>query len=78
VTLCVEDNGPGIPETERGRVFERFYRLHDGASDGCGLGLAIVREIARSHGANLRLGAPASGCGLVVEVDFPAGPTGPR
>jgi two-component system, OmpR family, sensor histidine kinase TctE len=74
LTLCVEDNGPGIPPAERQRVFERFYRLHDGASDGCGLGLAIVREIARSHDANVRLGSPASGPGLVVEVVFASEP----
>jgi two-component system, OmpR family, sensor histidine kinase TctE len=73
VMLCVEDNGPGIPEAEHERVFERFYRLHDGASDGCGLGLAIVREIARSHRADVRLRSPVSGAGLVVEVAFPNG-----
>jgi two-component system, OmpR family, sensor histidine kinase TctE len=74
LTLRVEDNGPGIPEAERERVFERFYRLHDGASDGCGLGLAIVREIARSHGASVRLVSPPSGPGLVVEVGFASEP----
>jgi two-component system sensor histidine kinase TctE len=46
VTLRIEDNGPGIPAEQRERVFERFYRLHDGASGGSGLGLPIVREIA--------------------------------
>jgi len=70
VTLCVEDNGPGIPQQERERVFERFYRLHDTVSDGCGLGLAIVREIARGHGARVNLSSPASGQGLVVDVVF--------
>jgi two-component system, OmpR family, sensor histidine kinase TctE len=72
--LRVEDNGPGIPESERERVFERFHRLHDGDSDGCGLGLAIVREIARSHGASVRLSAPPSGIGLFVDVTFAAAP----
>jgi len=72
LTLRVEDNGPGIPEAERERVFERFHRLHDSASDGCGLGLAIVREIARSHGARVQLAAPPSGSGLLVEVRFAA------
>jgi two-component system, OmpR family, sensor histidine kinase TctE len=72
VKLQVEDNGPGIPEEERERVFERFHRLHDGASDGCGLGLAIVREIARSHGATVRLATPVSGSGLLVEARFAA------
>jgi two-component system, OmpR family, sensor histidine kinase TctE len=72
IALCVEDNGPGIPVSERENVFERFYRLHDGASDGCGLGLAIVREIARSSGAQVQLSAPASGSGLVASVVFDA------
>ena len=72
VILRVEDNGPGIPAQERERVFERFYRLHDGVSDGCGLGLAIVREIARAHGASVSLSSPPSGRGLVAEVVFAA------
>jgi two-component system, OmpR family, sensor histidine kinase TctE len=68
--LCVEDNGPGIPEAERQRVFERFYRLYDTVSDGCGLGLSIVREIARTHDAHVILSSPLSGRGLVAEVRF--------
>jgi two-component system sensor histidine kinase TctE len=69
--LIVEDNGPGIPEIERQRVFERFYRLHSDVSDGCGLGLAIVREIAEGCSARVSLAAPASGIGLQVDVRFP-------
>lgn len=67
--LCVEDDGPGIPEAERERVFERFTRL---ASDGqgCGLGLPIVREIARRHGGSVRLRGAAPR-GLVAEVRLP-------
>ena len=72
VTLCVEDNGPGIPLDQRERVFERFYRLHNDLSDGCGLGLAIVREIASGNNARVELATPASGNGLVVNVLFPA------
>ncbi len=71
VVLRVEDNGPGIPLSERDRVFERFYRLQDGRSDGCGLGLSIVREIAVTSGASIKLDAPGGGCGLVVCVTFP-------
>ncbi|HEV3238961.1 MAG TPA: sensor histidine kinase [Casimicrobiaceae bacterium] len=73
--LRIADDGPGIPPEERERVFERFYRLRQDKSDGCGLGLAIVREIANASGAVVRLSAPASGTGLVVEVTFPARPT---
>lgn len=48
--LIVEDNGPGIPEESRYGVFERFVRLQNTAADGCGLGLAIVSEIASQGG----------------------------
>ena len=51
--LEVEDTGPGIPPAERGRVFERFYRILGSNVDGSGLGLAIVREIARQHGSDI-------------------------
>ena len=71
VELSVEDNGPGIPESERERVFERFYRVLGNGTEGCGLGLAIVREIALSHGAEVTLAAGAGGRGTVVRVAFP-------
>jgi two-component system, OmpR family, sensor histidine kinase TctE len=71
VTLNVEDNGPGIPEAERERVFERFHRVLGTGAEGCGLGLAIVREIALSHGADASLASGASGIGTVVRVAFP-------
>ncbi|OGA23694.1 MAG: hypothetical protein A3I02_16185 [Betaproteobacteria bacterium RIFCSPLOWO2_02_FULL_67_26] len=71
VVLTVEDNGPGIPEAEREQVFERFYRVLGTGADGCGLGLAIVREIALSHGANASLASGASGSGTVARVEFP-------
>ncbi len=71
LVLQIEDNGPGIPEAERERVFERFYRLQDARSDGCGLGLPIVREIATACAAQVRLGSPAQRSGLLVTVEFP-------
>lgn len=76
VILRVEDNGPGVPLQERERIFERFHRLQDGRSDGCGLGLAIVREIAHACGAQVMLGEPAASTGLVATVIFPAQPAG--
>ncbi len=72
--LSVEDNGPGIPVAERERVFERFHRLLGSGADGCGLGLAIVREIALGHGAAVAIETGTTGRGTRVTVEFPAGP----
>ncbi len=72
VELRVEDDGPGIPEAERERVFERFYRLTHEVADGCGLGLAIVREIAATSGASVTLRDGPAGKGLAAIVRFPA------
>ncbi len=70
--LVVEDSGPGIPEAERARVLDRFYRVPDAPARGSGLGLAIVKTIADQHGATLLLGASQRLGGLRVEVRFPA------
>jgi len=73
VVLTVEDNGPGIPEEERGRVLERFERGSSaGARTGSGLGLSIVREIADTHRASLHLESGDNGKGMRVRVAFPA------
>jgi two-component system sensor histidine kinase TctE len=53
--LQVEDDGPGIPESERQLVLEPFYRTLGTNVDGSGLGLAIVQEIASQHAATLQL-----------------------
>ncbi|GAA4426301.1 sensor histidine kinase [Acidovorax lacteus] len=53
--LQVEDSGPGVPEAERELVFQPFYRALGSEADGSGLGLPIVREIARQHGAEVSL-----------------------
>ncbi|MBI3937492.1 MAG: sensor histidine kinase N-terminal domain-containing protein [Betaproteobacteria bacterium] len=71
IALSVEDNGPGVPEQERERVFERFHRVLGSGADGCGLGLAIVREIAEGHGAEISLGSGGGAAGTVVKVAFP-------
>ena len=68
--LEVEDTGPGIPEAERGRVFERFYRAADAPPGGAGLGLPIVREIAAQHGAFVEVLDPARPPGVIVRVVF--------
>ncbi|MCA8967604.1 MAG: two-component sensor histidine kinase, partial [Planctomycetes bacterium] len=62
--LFVEDDGPGIPESERERVFEPFYRRSgqaEGEGGGVGLGLALVRRIARRHDGDVACVASASG-----------------
>ena len=69
-TLGVEGAGPGRAPEGRAAAFERVSRLHNAADHGCGLGLAIVREIAGRHGATVTLG-DAQGGGLRVEVVFP-------
>jgi len=70
--LEVEDDGPGIPESERGRVRERFYRLPGSPPGGCGLGLAIVEEICRHHGARLSIETGSEGRGTRIRALFPA------
>jgi two-component system sensor histidine kinase QseC len=69
VSMEVADTGPGIPEAERKRIFERFYQLP--GSSGSGLGLSIVQAIASVHHARVALSAGESGSGLVVSVQFP-------
>ena len=71
VSLLVEDNGPGIPEEERERVFERFYRVLGNNVSGSGLGLAIVQEIAEVHQAKVSISQEENGTGTVFEVKFP-------
>lgn len=69
--LNVEDSGPGIAENERARVFERFYRPPGQSSDGCGLGLAIVREIARQHHGTVEAGVSERWQGALFHVSLP-------
>ncbi len=68
--LIVEDAGPGIPETEQERVFNRFYRL-DHSQSGSGLGLSIVRDIAREHHATISVRSGTDGKGTRFMVFFP-------
>ena len=72
VVLEVEDDGPGIPASEREQVWARFYRAPGSAPGGSGLGLSIVRDICTSHGAQIELATSPSGRGLRVRVSFAA------
>ena len=67
--IQVDDTGPGIPESERERVFDRFYRVLGTDQSGSGLGLSIVQSIARKVGARITL-ATAGQTGLRVTVTF--------
>lgn len=69
--LAVEDTGPGIPETDRQRVRQRFYRMPNSPGHGSGLGLAIVEEIARLYGASVSIAAGANDVGTRIVVLFP-------
>jgi two-component system sensor histidine kinase TctE len=71
IVLEVEDNGIGVAEEDRERIFERFYRVLGTDADGSGLGLAICREISELHRAAISLLAGGSGHGSRVVVVFP-------
>jgi len=68
--LSVEDNGPGIAAEERSKIFQRFYQPAGSTSQGCGLGLAIVDEIARRHGGQVAVDASPSLGGARFRVSF--------
>jgi len=70
--MYITDNGPGIAEHERDKVFERFYRVSEHAQSGSGLGLAIVKHIADMLQIHIALSAPHAGQGLRVTLHFPA------
>jgi signal transduction histidine kinase len=67
----VLDNGPGIPEAEIGRVFDRFFRVPGAAAGGSGLGLAIARTAAERNGLRIELRNREEGPGLMARVHLP-------
>jgi two-component system OmpR family sensor kinase len=74
VRLVVEDDGPGIPETDRKRVFDRFVRLSpEVGAGGAGLGLALVAALVQGRGGTATAGATPSG-GARIEVRWPTAP----
>ncbi len=70
--LEVEDDGPGIPADQLGRVFERFYRVEGGIAPGSGLGLAIARELAELMGGSVRASSRPGRTAFTLEL--PAAP----
>jgi signal transduction histidine kinase len=79
VLLSVRDQGPGIPEADLPRVFERFYRVDKARSrserdpGGTGLGLAIVKHLIELHGGRVTAANRPDG-GAVFTIELPAGP----
>ena len=71
--LLVRDQGPGIPEAERARIFEPFYRVDKARTlgQGFGLGLALVKRICDAHGITLSVKNNADR-GACFQLDFPA------
>ncbi|TCO72633.1 sensor histidine kinase [Chromatocurvus halotolerans] len=70
ISLVVEDDGPGISQDDWPQIFDRFFRPVDSSGDGCGLGLAIVREIALAHGASVQIQDRMVGSGARFVVHF--------
>lgn len=71
VLFLMADDGVGIPEEFRQKVFERFFRIDESKANSSGLGLAIVKEICDALAARISLSSPASGTGLHVLIEFP-------
>ena len=72
ILVRVSDNGPGIPEKDRARVFERFYRALGTHVSGNGLGLAIVQRIAEIHHGHIDIKDGLDGRGTTMEISFPS------
>lgn len=68
--LEVLDDGPGVPETDRERIFDRFHRVAGSTEGGSGIGLSLVARIARSHGARITTGPGLNGRGFGIAVRF--------
>ena len=72
IVLAVEDDGPGIPDELRDKVFERFFRGSSDRGGSSGLGLSIVRAVAESHHGTVGLVPPLDGRGARFVVRLPA------
>ena len=68
--VAVADRGPGVPEADRQRIFERFWRGRGVTRQGAGLGLAIVAEIAKAHGGSIEV-ADRPGGGALFALRIP-------
>jgi two-component system phosphate regulon sensor histidine kinase PhoR len=72
IRISVQDNGPGIPSEEHGKIFERFYRLGSELrreTQGVGIGLSIVKHIVEAHGGRVVVqSAPGKGSRFTIEL----------
>ncbi len=77
LTIVVEDNGPGIPRSQREEIFRPFKRLNNDISyaAGTGIGLTIARELARLHGGDIRILNSLQGCLFEVQLKCPRFPS---
>ncbi|CAN5898839.1 sensor histidine kinase KdpD [soil metagenome] len=73
IEIEVSDRGPGIPPADAERVFEKFYRVHEGEGGGVGLGLTICRGIVEAHGGTIRV-LQRPGGGATFRFTLPAAP----
>ena len=73
IDILVEDDGPGIPEADRGSLFTRGARLDTTGKPGTGLGLAIVRDVAEIYGGSVHLEESEDLGGLLARLTLPAG-----
>lgn len=69
--LDVLDDGPGVPESDRERIFDRFFRVAGNVESGSGIGLSLVARIAQSHAATIATGPGLDGRGLGISIRFP-------
>jgi len=74
IVIEIADQGPGIPESERDKVFDMFYSIGDrgGGDQGSGLGLAICRGLIGAHGGDIRVQPTSRGSGTLMQVTLPA------
>lgn len=68
--VTIQDTGPGIPESELPKIFDRFFRLARHETEGSGIGLAIAKSIAHRESARLNLSNRTDGCGLIATIQF--------
>ena len=75
IFIDISDQGPGIPEADRERVFDAFYRVISGDKQtGTGLGLSICRGMIRAHGGDVSAHACVGGTGCLIRIRLPRSP----